>query len=123
MTFFHRWFGLALAVAFLALGVWGIVAWARDRDPGARFWKLLAAAQAGVAVQAIGGVLVFALGGPRGSGMHWLHYAYGAFPAVVLIAAHRLSRRFEGLAWAVFAFAGLICFGLLLRGYMTGFGR
>ncbi|MGH9194692.1 MAG: hypothetical protein ACRD1T_03010, partial [Acidimicrobiia bacterium] len=62
--------------------------------------------------------VLFALGGRR----PWLHYAYGGFPIVVIVAAHRLSRRIEGLEWVAFAVAGAVNFGLLLRGFMTGTG-
>jgi hypothetical protein len=63
-------------------------------------------------------LVLLAMGGSQSL----LHYAYGIFPALVLIVAHRFSKRFPGIEWAVFALAGLVIFGLLLRGYMTGIG-
>lgn len=116
MVFVHGWFGLGLVALFLLIGLTGILFWVRNRDPGGWIWKLLAAAQAGLVLQALIGILLIALGGRRS----WLHYAYGVFPFLVLWVAHRFSKRYAGLEWVVFALAGLVIFGLLLRGYMTG---
>lgn len=114
----HKWIGLLLVALFLLVGVSGLIFWFRNRHPGEWFWKLVAAGQAGLALQAISGIILFVAGGRRS----WLHYAYGGFPIVVLVAAHRYSRRLEGIAWVAFALAGLVNFGLLLRGFMTGIG-
>lgn len=112
----HRIIGLAIAFIFLAVAVWGLVAWIRNRDPGVWFWRVLGAGQAGLVLQvALGGVMLVVSGG-----QHWLHYAYGAFPILALYVAHRSSKRFEGLEWAGFAVAGLFIFGLQFRGFMTG---
>lgn len=116
MVLTHRIVGLALAGTFLALFIWGLIAWLRNRHPGQAFWRVLAGAQAGIGVLAMTGVMSFALGGRR----PLLHYAYGAFPVVVLVFAHRFARKLEGLEWAAFALAGLFNFGLLARGFMTG---
>lgn len=118
MIAFHRVFGLAVAAAFLLVFLWGIVAWAGNRDPGEWYWRLLALGQVGIGAQAVAGLVLFLMGGRP----HVLHYAYGAFPVLVLIVAHRSSKRFQGLEWAVFSVAGLIIFGLMVRGYMTGAG-
>lgn len=118
MVLLHKAFGLALAAVFLAIFFWGLVSWIRNRDPGVWFWRLLAVGQAGLAVPALTGIVLFALGGRRG----WLHYAYGAFPILVLVFAHRNAGRwFKGIEWAMFALAGLVNFGLMLRAFTTGF--
>ncbi|MGH2811120.1 MAG: hypothetical protein ACRDI1_00205 [Actinomycetota bacterium] len=114
----HGYVGALVAGIFLLLGIWGIVGWARNRHPGGWFWRLLAIAQGGLGLQVILGGVLLAMGGRR----EWLHYAYGFFPILVLIFVHRFSRRLEGIEWVAFAFAGLVNFGLLLRGYMTGVG-
>lgn len=114
----HSWIGLALVALFLLIGLVGLFFWIRNTDPGVWFWRMVAAGQVGIGLQAITGIVLLAAGGRR----PWLHYAYGVFPALVLVVAHRLSRRFAGIEWAVFALAGLVSFGLLLRGYMTGLG-
>jgi len=116
MTFLHRYFGLVLAALFLILFFWGIGGWVTNRHPGKWFWRILAVAQVGLAGPAITGIALFVIGGRP----HLLHFAYGLFPVIVLLVAHRFSRRFEGLEWTVFAIAGLVNFGLLTRGFMTG---
>lgn len=116
MLTFHRSWGLSVAVVFLLVFLWGGIGWLVNRDPGKWFWRLLVLGQVGLGVQAAGGILVFA----RGGRTDVLHYAYGAFPFLVLFAAHRYSRRLDGLEWAAFAVSGLVIFGLLLRGFMTG---
>lgn len=118
MDAIHRWLGLSLIVFFLAIGVSGIFYWIRNKDPGGWFWVVLSAGQVGLALMAASGAVLLAMGGSR----NWLHYAYGIFPALVLLVAHLFSKRFPGVEWAAFALAGLVVFGLLLRGYMTGIG-
>ncbi|MEX2586956.1 MAG: hypothetical protein WD602_03050 [Actinomycetota bacterium] len=112
----HRFVGLGIAAIFGLLAVWGLVLWIRNRNPGQGFWRVLAAGQIGLAVQVLLGVVMFFVRG----GMEPLHYVYGAFPILVLVFAHRMSRRFEGLEWVAFALSGLFIFGLQLRGFMTG---
>jgi hypothetical protein len=117
MTNAHRILGLSVAAVFLLVFVWGTVAWIRNRDPGPWFWKAVAVGQVGVSVQILLGLVLYAQGGRPTDP---LHYAYGAFPLLVLFIAHRSARRFRGLEWAVFAIAGLVIFGLMSRGFMTG---
>src|SRR5918996_1175077 len=115
----HHWFGLGVAYVFLLIALAGVVLWVRNRDPGEWFWRLLAFAQVGVGVQIVLGLLIFAGGGRAST---WLHYAYGVFPALTLYFAHKHSKKAKGLEWAVFALVGLVNFGLMFRGYMTGTG-
>jgi len=116
ITDIHRFIGIAIAAAFLALSLWGLVSWIRNSDPGASFWRLLAAGQVALGLQVLVGVGMLLLRG----GQPFLHYVYGIFPVLVLFVAHRSSKRFQGLEWAAFAIAGFFIFGLQLRGYMTG---
>lgn len=116
MSLIHRSIGLAIAIAFGLLCLWGLTCWIRNKNPGQWFWRLLAFGQALLGLQVLVGVILLLVIG----GQHWLHYAYGAFPIVVLIFAHRSSRRLEGLEWAAFAVASLFIFGLQMRGLMTG---
>lgn len=118
MSTFHTYLGLAVAALFLLLFLWATVAWIRNRHPAPAFWNTLTITQVGLAILAVTGIAVFAFGGRQ----PWLHYAYGGFPILIVIFAHRISGRFEGLEWAVFGIAGLVNFGLLTRGFMTGLG-
>ena len=116
LSLLHRVLGIALIAIFGSFGVWGLVAWFRNRDPGRVFWWIVTAAQVGLGLQALLGVVLFVSGGRR----TWLHYAYGIFPALLLIVAHRSGKRLSGLEWVAFALVGLVSVGLLLRAYMTG---
>lgn len=118
MVFTHQYLGLVLVWLFLLIALWGLAGWLRNRDPSALFWRGVAAAQIGLGLQVVVGIFLYLVGGRRPP---ILHYAYGLFPILVMFAAHRISRRLTGLEWAVFSFAGLVNFGLLLRAYMTGF--
>jgi hypothetical protein len=75
------------AVALLALnlvaGVWGGVAWLRDR-PSVAFWYLLRAAQAAVFVEVLLGTLLVVTGDEATGG---LHYVYGVLPLPVSLIA------------------------------------
>jgi cytochrome b561 len=114
----HQYLGLAVAGLFLVLSLWGLFQWIRNADPGSAYYKLLAAAQIGLVLQVIVGAVMFLF--VRERNMDPLHFVYGGFPILVLIFAHRYSRKLEGLEWVAFALAGLFIFGLQLRGYMTG---
>jgi hypothetical protein len=67
----------------LAAGVWGGVAWLRDR-PAVGFWYLLRVAQAAVVLQVmLGAILV--LSGHQA--IDDLHYVYGVLPLLVTLLA------------------------------------
>lgn len=130
MTDLHAAIGFGV-VGLFALGwIWGLVAWVLRRDAGRGFWVWLAVVQVVVGVQALVGAIVY-LGGGRAS--TWLHYAYGIFPAIVLVVAHVVARETREMApsprtgrtmapWVPFAWAAFVSFGLTLRGLMTGLG-
>jgi hypothetical protein len=116
MPTFHKYLGESIAAIFLILFVWGTIFWIRNKNPGTYFWGLLGLGQVLLGVQILFGVILLAMGKHR----IWLHYSYGLFSVFVLYAAHRISKRFEGVEWAVFAVASAVVLGLLLRAYMTG---
>jgi hypothetical protein len=114
----HRVVGLAVGGIFGLVALWGLALWILNSDPGRMFWRLVAAGQVGVVIQVVLGIVMFFLRG----GMEPLHYAYGAFPLLVLWFTHRQSKKYEGLEWVAFSIAGLVIFGLQTRGFMTGLG-
>lgn len=118
MRLVHQYLGLGIGGVFLLLSLWGLVQWIRNADPGPMYYRLLAVAQVGLALQVIGGIVMFLAF--RDGPFDALHMIYGGFPILVLIFAHTYSKKLEGLEWVAFAVAGLFIFGLQLRGYMTG---
>jgi hypothetical protein len=116
MPTLHKYVGESTAAVFLILFVWGTIQWIRNKNPGRYFWGLLGLGQVLLGVQILFGVTLLAMGKSK----ELLHYSYGLFPVLVLYAAHRISKKFEGVEWAVFAVASAVIFGLLLRAYMTG---
>jgi hypothetical protein len=115
-------------VALFAIGwIWPLGAWIARRGPGELYWRWLAAAQTAAGLQALIGIVLLLLGRRP---TEWLHYVYGFGPIVILIIAHTLARDLQKTQpgakpiqpWVPFAFAAFICFGLTLRGLMTGLG-
>jgi Ca2+/Na+ antiporter len=96
MPTFHKYLGESIAAIFLILFVWGTIFWIRNKNPGTYFWGLLGLGQVLLGVQILFGVILLAMGKHR----IWLHYSYGLFSVFVLYAAHRISKRFEGVEWA-----------------------
>ena len=115
----HKYVGFAVVASFFVLFVWGIGAKLIKRGPGEWFWHWVTLVQVIVGVQTILGVILF-LSGYRADTL--LHYAYGLFPIIVLVAAHVVARGMEREPWIPFAWAGFFCFGLTLRALMTGLG-
>lgn len=83
MTTIHLVLGVSILVLSLVAGVWGGVAWRRQRA-SVCFWYWLRAAQAAVAVQVLLGTLLVFLGHDAGDR---LHYLYGALPLIVSLFA------------------------------------
>jgi hypothetical protein len=128
MTEVHKYVGFVVVTIFAVGWVWGLGAWiSRRKDPGPKFWVWLSVAQVMAGLQAFIGIVLLLLGRRP---TVWLHYVYGFGPLLVLVAAHWLARegqrQNEGAnplpAWAWFAGAAFICFGLTLRALMTGLG-
>jgi heme A synthase len=126
----HEVVGYAVVSLFAVGWIWGLIAWLAKRRPGQRFWIWLAATQVVVGAQAIvGAILYFA--GHRASTL--LHYAYGIFPVLVLVAAHVIARETTTMKPSPrtgkklqpstpFAWGAFVCFGLTLRALTTGLG-
>ena len=132
----HLIVGVAVLATNLGAGLWGGLAWLRQR-PSEGFWYLLRVAQAAVVVQILLGAFLLLLGRESPDG---LHYLYGALPILVSMLAEAAragagARELEGvdfdalprerqrlLALAIFrretgimAVSALVVFGLALR--------
>lgn len=126
MSEVHKYIGFAIPTVFAILVLWTIYTLIRNRAPHDIFWSLLGLVQVVIAIQVVVGAILFAVGlRPPAQDLRWLHYFYGGlFPAIVLIAAHRIAQRerFVEIPWMVFGFAAFINFGLTSRALMTGLG-
>lgn len=119
MTALHRTVGLAIVLGWLFAAVWGAVLWRGRAAPGRAYRRLLAALNAALGVQVVGGAVLLALGHRR----PLLHYLYGAaFPLLVLLVAGALARDLpdERDRPKVLTVAALALLGLTLRAFMTG---
>ena len=115
----HEYIGIFIVAAFALLWIWGFGARLVKRGPGRWFCRLVAVIQVVVAVQVLAGIVLLLLGHAR----PLLHYAYGVFPVLALVAAHAYARRpEEQRPWMPFAWAAFFSFGLTLRALMTGLG-
>jgi hypothetical protein len=86
------------------------------------FWRVVSVAQVLLVVQLLVGAYLFIRGGRPGPDgfTHAFHPLYGfVFPAVVLFYAHKLSREGRVNPFTAFATAGLVIFGLTLRGFQA----
>ncbi|MBA2425710.1 MAG: hypothetical protein H0V60_01355 [Actinobacteria bacterium] len=124
MDILHRYVGFAIPAGFAVMWLWAIYAFVRNRDPGGGYWILLAALQVVIGIQLVVGTALFATGArPQSNGPSWLHYVYGAaFPALMLILAHRYAKRVTRFPWAVFAVAAFLNSASTFRALQTGLG-
>lgn len=86
------------------------------------FWRVVSVAQVLLVVQLLIGAYLFIRGGRPGPDTftHVFHPLYGfVFPAVVLFYAHRFAREGRANPFTAFATAGLVIFGLTLRGFQA----
>jgi heme A synthase len=78
----HIAVGIALIAANLVAGIWGGIAWLRDR-PTVGFWYALRIAQVSVFLQASLGLILVFLNHEADD----LHYLYGALPLLISFLA------------------------------------
>jgi heme A synthase len=83
MVAVHLIVGVAVLATNLVAGVWGGLAWLRQR-PAVGFWYALRIAQAAVVVQVMLGAILVLTGHQA---IDDLHYVYGALPLVVTLLA------------------------------------
>ena len=127
MSELHEVVGYLVVGVFAVGWIWGLGAWIVRRGPGDRYWTWLTVAQVVAGLQVLIGVVLLLMGRRP---TEWLHYVYGFGPFVILAIAHALARDLQKTKpgakpiepWVAFAFASFICFGLTLRGLMTGLG-
>lgn len=123
MSDLHTYVGWPIPIGFGVLGVWALITFFANRDPGGAFWNLLGVMQVIVGVQVIVGGILFLTGAAPPTEPVWLHYAYGGlFPAALLIGAHRIARNYEGISGLIFGIASVLICGLTARALMTGLG-
>jgi len=92
------WLGVAVLASNGLGAAWGAVSWLRG-DPSVVFWYLLRVAQASVAAQVVGGLLLLARGDSAPDG---LHIAYGISPLVIAFVSEGFrvavaQRELEGI--------------------------
>ena len=126
MSLFHKLIGYSVPGGFALLALWALVSFIRNKSPGGAFWNVVAVMQVVVGIQVVIGLILLIAGlqpPPSGDAPIWLHYAYGGlFPAALLVGAHRLGRKNEGIAWIIFGAVAFVNFGLTFRALQTGFG-
>jgi hypothetical protein len=127
MSDIHAFVGFVVVGIFAIGWIWGLGAWIAKRGPGDPYWWWLTAAQVVAGLQAVLGIVLLLMGRRPGT---WLHLVYGFGPLLVLGIAHVVAREGQKVKpgvepmkpWVPFAWAAFICFGLTLRGLMTGLG-
>lgn len=127
MSDIHTFVGFVVVGIFAIGWIWGLGAWIAKRGPGDRYWWWLTVAQVVAGLQAAIGIILLVMGRRPST---WLHLVYGFGPLLVLGIAHVVAREGQKVkpgveplkAWVPFAWAAFICFGLTMRGLMTGLG-
>ncbi|HEY6568087.1 MAG TPA: hypothetical protein VI341_11285 [Actinomycetota bacterium] len=127
MSELHKYVGFLVVGVFAVGWIWGLGVLVFRRGPGDRFWTWLTVAQIVAGIQAVIGIILLILGKRPST---WLHLVYGFGPFLILAIAHALARDLQKTktgapaipAWVPFSVASFICFGLTLRGLMTGLG-
>ncbi len=121
----HRYLGTAIVVAFVVIGLFGLLLRLFRRDEAPKlFWGLQHYTENVLVVQVVIGVVMLVMGRRVvGGPLVWLHYLYGSlFPLIAVVggriaALRREERDYVGVAWGAF-----FAFGLTTRALMTGLG-
>ena len=120
MMLLHDRLSVTVMLFWGAIGLWGIVSWARGGSLSGSQAGALAIGEVLVIVQVLAGVALFA-GGFRPSTS--VHYLYGATAILAIPFAWSYYRdRDQRTALLVYSLICLFIFGLAIRGMSTGNG-
>jgi hypothetical protein len=113
----HMIVGLTLIVANAIVGIWGLIAYRRDRPPGSWYVQALAVAQTAVIAQATIGLVLLSQGHRPGDK---LHFAYGLLPLLAIAYPYALRGEDGRRNLFYFAVGSTVVAALGVRAYMTG---
>lgn len=100
-----------------AVGIWGLVAYARGQSVSGSFSGALVLGEALVLVQVVAGVLLLGVGAPPPDPVHYL---YGITAILILpFAWSYLRNRDQRQALLIYSLVALFIVGLAVRGAMT----
>lgn len=113
----HEGFARVILLYFLALGVWGLVAWRTGRGVGPSYRGALLIAELVALLQGAAGAILLIQRPP----LEAVHVLYGISIALALPVAYVYARprptRQQALVYAI---ASLFAVGLAIRGITTG---
>lgn len=122
MTALHRWLGLAIVLAFLAMMLWALVLRLLRRDeapPG--FWVFQHWTENLLVLQTVGGIALLVIGRRAVGDIAWLHYLYGSlFPLIAIVGGRLAGLRRESREYVGVGFGAFFAWGLALRALTIG---
>jgi hypothetical protein len=113
----HMFVGLTLIAANAIVGIWGLIAYRRDRPPGSWYVQALAVAQTAVIAHATLGLVLLAQGHRPGDK---LHFAYGLLPLLAIAYPYALRGEDGRKNLFYFAVGSTVVAALGVRAFMTG---
>ena len=109
--------GTLLIVTNAIVGIWGLIAYRRDRPPAGVYMHLLALSQTMVIAQATLGLILLS-DGYRPADK--LHFAYGLLPLLAIAYPYALRGEDGRKNLLYFAVGSAVVAALGIRAYMTG---
>ena len=117
LTLLHSRLATTSVLFMVALGVWGLVSYARGGAVSSSFAGSLAIGQALVTVQVAAGVILAVSGAAQANP---IHYLYGITAILALpFAWSYLRDRNQRRALLIYSLVALFLFGLAVRGILT----
>lgn len=111
----HEYFAYVVCGANLAVGIWGLVAYRRKRQPSRTFWVALGAAWASIYVQGVMGLLMFERYQPE-----FRHHFYGFLFAVITLSVFPLRGSDPRRTMLIFSVATLFIGIVAVRAILSG---